>query len=41
MAQEIKDVIIRSRETIVADALGVVALAVILGVSLGLPALLA
>lgn len=40
MAQEIKSVIIRSRDTIMADALGVVALMVLLFVGLSLPAMI-
>lgn len=40
MAQEIKSVISRSRDTIVADALGVVALMVMLIVGLALPGLI-
>ena len=39
MAQEIKTVILRSRETLLADALGVVALIVMLIVGLALPGL--
>ncbi len=39
MAQEIKSVLTRSRETIVADALGVAALMVLLVVGLALPGL--
>ena len=39
MAQEIKTVILRSRETLLADALGVVALVVMLIVGLALPGL--
>jgi len=39
MAHDIKNVLTRSRDTIVADALGVAALAVILYGSLCLPAL--
>ncbi len=40
MAQEIKSVIARSRDTILADAAGVVALMVMLIVGLALPGLL-
>jgi len=40
MAQEIKTVILRSRETLLADALGVVALVVMLIVGLALPGLI-
>ncbi len=40
MAEEIKSVISRSRETILADALGVVALMVMLIVGLSLPGLI-
>ena len=40
MAEQIKSVIDRSRDTIVADALGVVALMVILIVGLALPGLI-
>jgi hypothetical protein len=40
MAEEIKSVIHRSRETIVGDAVGVVALMVILIVGLALPGLI-
>ena len=39
MSEEIKSVIARSRDTILADALGVVALMVILIVGLALPGL--
>jgi len=39
MAQEIKSVLTRSRETIVADAVGVAALMVLLIVGLALPGL--
>ncbi|WP_333712892.1 hypothetical protein [Yoonia sp.] len=39
MAEEIKSVLTRSRETIVADALGVAALMVLLIVGLALPGL--
>jgi hypothetical protein len=39
MAEEIKSVLTRSRETIVADAIGVVALMVLLIVGLALPGL--
>ncbi|PRY75019.1 hypothetical protein CLV80_11455 [Yoonia maritima] len=39
MAKEIKDVIVRSRDTIISDALGVVALMVMLFVGLSLPGL--
>jgi hypothetical protein len=39
MAQEIKSVLTRSRDTIVADAAGVVALMVLLIVGLALPGL--
>ncbi len=38
MAKEIRDVMIRSRQTLVADALGVLALVVILFGGLSLPA---
>ncbi|MDO6591579.1 MULTISPECIES: hypothetical protein [Rhodobacterales] len=40
MAKEIRDVIVRSRDTILADALGVVALMVMLFVGLSLPGLI-
>ncbi len=40
MAQEIKSIINRSRDTIIADALGVVALMVMLFVGLALPGLI-
>ncbi len=40
MAQEIKSVIDRSRDTILADALGVAALVVMLFVGLALPGLI-
>ena len=40
MTQEIKTVILRSRETLLADALGVVALVVMLIVGLALPGLI-
>lgn len=40
MAEEIRSVIVRSRETLLADALGVVALMVMLIVGLALPALI-
>ena len=40
MAQEIKSVLTRSRETIVADAVGVVALMVLLIGGLALPGLI-
>jgi len=40
MAKEIKDVIVRSRDTIISDALGVVALMVMLFVGLSLPGLI-
>ena len=40
MAEEIKTVIQRSRDTILADALGVVALMVMLFVGLALPGLI-
>jgi len=40
MAQEIKSVIARSRNTILADAIGVVALMVMLIVGLALPGLI-
>jgi len=40
MAQEIKSVILRSRETLLADALGVAALIVMLFVGLALPGLI-
>lgn len=40
MAQEIKTVLQRSRDTIVGDALGVVALMIILFVGLALPGLI-
>ncbi|MEM8537985.1 MAG: hypothetical protein AAGF56_09000 [Pseudomonadota bacterium] len=40
MAKEITSVIARSRDTIVADALGVVALMVLLVVGLALPGLI-
>lgn len=40
MAEEIKSVIARSRDTIVADALGVAALMVMLVVGLALPGLI-
>ncbi len=40
MAQEIKSIIVRSRETLLADALGVVALMIILFVGLSLPGLI-
>ncbi len=40
MAEEIKSVISRSRDTIVADALGVAALMVMLIVGLALPGLI-
>ncbi|WP_375255188.1 hypothetical protein [Yoonia sp.] len=40
MAQEIKSVIARSRDTLLMDALGVVALAVMLIVGLSLPGLI-
>ena len=39
MAEEIKSVIVRSRDTLLADALGVAALIVILIVGLALPGL--
>lgn len=40
MAEEIKSVIVRSRDTLLADALGVVALMVMLIVGLALPGLI-
>ena len=40
MAQEIKSAFLRSKDTLVADALGVVALAVLLVVGLSLPGLI-
>ena len=40
MAEEIRSVIVRSRETLLADALGVVALMVMLIVGFALPALI-
>ncbi|WP_255698728.1 hypothetical protein [Yoonia sp. I 8.24] len=40
MAKEIKDVIVRSRDTILADALGVIALMIMLYVGLSLPGLI-
>ncbi|MEL6839928.1 MAG: hypothetical protein AAFP85_11595 [Pseudomonadota bacterium] len=40
MAEEIKSVIIRSRDTLLMDALGVVALMVMLVVGLALPGLI-
>mgnify|MGYP001804610975 CR=1 FL=1 len=40
MAEEIKSVIVRSRDTIIADALGVAALMVMLVVGLALPGLI-
>ena len=40
MAQEIKSIINRSRDTIISDALGVVALMVMLFVGLALPGLI-
>lgn len=40
MAEEIKSVISRSRDTLLADALGVVALMVMLFVGLALPGLI-
>ncbi|MFG5382009.1 MULTISPECIES: hypothetical protein [unclassified Yoonia] len=40
MAQEIKSIIVRSRETLLADALGVVALMIMLFVGLSLPGLI-
>jgi hypothetical protein len=40
MAKEIKDVITRSADTIISDALGVVALAVMLFVGLCLPGMI-
>ncbi len=40
MAQEIKSIIVRSRETLLADALGVIALMVMLFVGLSLPGLI-
>lgn len=39
MAKELKEIIVRSRDTILADALGVVALMVMLFVGLSLPGL--
>ncbi len=40
MTQEIKSIIVRSRETLLADALGVIALMVMLFVGLSLPGLI-
>ena len=40
MAKDIKSAIVRSRDTILADALGVVALMVMLFVGLSLPAMI-
>ena len=40
MAEEIKSVFVRSRDTIIADALGVAALRVMLVVGLALPGLI-
>ena len=40
MAEEIKSVIVRSRDTLLSDALGAVALMVLLFVGLSLPAIL-
>lgn len=40
MAQDIKAVIVRSRDTLLADALGMVALIVMLFVGLSLPAII-
>ena len=40
MAKEIKDVFVRSRDTILSDALGVVALMIMLFVGLSLPGLI-
>ena len=40
MAQEIKSVIVRSRDTILTDALGVVSLMIMLFVGLALPSLI-
>lgn len=40
MAQEIKSVIARSRDTLLADALGVAALMIMLFVGLALPSLI-
>jgi hypothetical protein len=40
MAQEIKSVFVRSRDTLLADALGVIALIVMLFVGLALPGLI-
>ena len=40
MAKEIRDVVIRSKDTLLTDALGVLALAVILFGGLTLPAML-
>lgn len=40
MAEELKSVIVRSRDTLLSDALGVVALMVMLFVGLSLPAMI-
>ena len=40
MTKQIKDVIVRSRDTILSDALGVVALMIMLFVGLSLPGLI-
>ena len=40
MAEEIKSVIARSRDTLLADALGVIALMIMLFVGLALPSLI-
>ena len=40
MAEELKSVIVRSRDTLLSDALGVIALMVMLFVGLSLPAMI-